>query len=34
VKIINVSDAHSAVLDQPTQLFRGMAFDNYWMRPQ
>jgi hypothetical protein len=33
VKIINVNPADSAVLDQPTQLFRGTAFDNYWMRP-
>ena len=32
VKIINVSAAHNAVLDQPTQLFQGTAFDNYWMR--
>jgi hypothetical protein len=33
VKIINVSSADNAVLDQPTQLFQGTAFDNYWMRP-
>jgi hypothetical protein len=33
VKIINVNPADNAVLDQPTQLFQGTAFDNYWMRP-
>jgi Peptidase A4 family len=32
VKIINMNPADSTVLDQPSQLFHGTAFDNYWMR--
>ena len=32
VKIINVSQTDGAVIDQPTQLFQGTAFGNYWMR--
>lgn len=30
-KIVNISEGGS-LLDQPTQLFQGMTFDNYWMR--
>ena len=31
-RITTVSMADGAVINQPTRLFRGQAFDNYWMR--
>lgn len=32
LRIVTKSAADGAILDQPTQLFQGMTFANYWMR--